>query len=106
MSDPSQSLLPGISAVYVSVDGPSAIDHQGVTYDHVGKRAGEEEYSADQVIRLIPASARNHLLRCPLPISRAFEDVFPRLGLGDTGSDGVHQNSFAGPLQRERFGHV
>ena len=57
------------------VDSPAAIDHQHVAHHHIGEGAGEKQHGTHQVLRLIPSSPRNHLLRGPFFVSWPFQNV-------------------------------
>ena len=59
-----------------SVDRPATVNHQHVSDHHIGKRAGEKQYRAHQVLGLIPSSAWNHFLGGPFFVARSFQDIF------------------------------
>src|SRR6185312_17535817 len=60
------------------LDRPPAVDHQRVADDHIRKIAREKEDCAHEVLGLVPASPRDHLLRRPFFISRTLQNVLAR----------------------------
>ena len=94
-------LLPS-ALLAVSVNRPASVDHQHVPDDHVGQMARQEQHRADQILRLVPASRRQHLRGRPLLVAGPLEDHLSRLGFGNARRHHVDGDALLRPLERQR----